>query len=74
MVISDGSNLYPAVLAEVWRHAKHQLCVFHALQDITAKVLEAVRRMRRECERRGEAGRKRKRGHPRKRPEGTTNK
>ena len=65
-VITDGSNLYPAVLAEVWRHAKHQLCVFHALQDVTAKVLDAVRRLRRRLERKGKAGRKRKRGRPKK--------
>lgn len=64
LVISDGSNLYPAVLAEVWPQAKHQLCVFHVLKDITEKVLDAVRRLRRACERRGKAGRKRKRGRP----------
>jgi len=66
VVISDGSNLYPAVLAEVWPKAAHQLCVFHILQDITDKVLDAVRRLRRACERRGKGGRKRKRGRPRK--------
>jgi hypothetical protein len=66
VVISDGSNLYPAVLAEVWPRAAHQLCVFHVLQDVTDKVLDAVRRLRRGCERRGQAGRKRKRGRPRK--------
>ncbi len=66
MVISDGSNLYPAVLAEVWPDARHQLCVFHALMDVTEKVLDAVRRMRRACERRGKAGRERKRGRPKK--------
>lgn len=66
VVITDGSNLYPAVLAEAWPDARHQLCVFHALMDITQKVLDAVRRMRRACERRGKAGRKRKRGRPRK--------
>ena len=60
LVISDGSNLYPGTLAEVWPHAAHQLCVFHVLQDVTKKVLDAVRRLRRACERRGNAGRKRK--------------
>jgi transposase len=80
VVISDGSNLYPAVLAEVWPRAKHQLCVFHVLQDVTEKVLDAVRRLRQACERRGKAGRKRKRGRPRKgarrraRGKGPTNK
>jgi len=66
VVITDGSNLYPTVLAEVWPTAAHQLCVFHILQDVTDKVLDAVRRLRRACERRGKAGRKRKRGRPRK--------
>lgn len=62
VVVSDGSNLYPAVLAEVWPQAKHQLCVFHVLQDVTNKVLDGVRRLRRQQARRGKAGRKRRRG------------
>lgn len=66
VVITDGSNLYPSVLAEVWPGAAHQLCVFHALMDLNEKVLDAVRRMRRACEKRGKAGRKRKRGRPKK--------
>jgi hypothetical protein len=66
VVISDGSGLYPAVLAEVWPDAAHQLCVFHVLRDVTDKVLDAVRRLRRACERRGNGGRRRKRGRPRK--------
>ncbi|HEX8201599.1 MAG TPA: transposase, partial [Isosphaeraceae bacterium] len=31
VVVTDGSNLYPAVLAELWSEADHQLCVFHAI-------------------------------------------
>jgi hypothetical protein len=62
VVVTDGSNLYPAVLAEVWPGAKHQLCVFHVLQDVTKKVLDGVRRLRRGQTRRGNAGRKRRRG------------
>jgi hypothetical protein len=62
VVVTDGSNLYPAVLAEVWPAAKHQLCVFHVLQDITNKVLDGVRRLRRGQARRGKGGRKRRRG------------
>ena len=65
-VISDGSNLYPKTLAEVWPHAKHQLCIFHVLQDVTGQVLDATRRLRREMAKRGNAGRKRKRGRPKK--------
>jgi transposase len=66
MVITDGSELYPAVLAEVWPEARHQLCVFHALMNLTKKVLDAVRRLRRACAKRGKAGRKRKPGRPKK--------
>lgn len=62
VVVTDGSNLYPAVLQEVWPTARHQLCVFHVLQDVTNKVLDAVRRLRRQQARRGNRGRKRRRG------------
>jgi Transposase len=62
VVVTDGSNLYPAVLQEVWPAAKHQLCVFHVLQDVTNKVLAAVRRLRSHQAKRGNAGRRRRRG------------
>jgi hypothetical protein len=62
VVVTDGSNLYPAVLAEVWPAVRHQLCVFHVLQDVTNKVLDAVRRLRCQQGKRGNAGRKRRRG------------
>jgi hypothetical protein len=58
VVVTDGSNLYPAVLVEVWPDARHQLCVFHVLQDINNKVLAAVRRLRRGQANRGKGGRK----------------
>jgi Transposase len=61
-VITDGSNLYPAVLAELWPEADHQLCVFHIIKDINKLVLDAVRRLRTAMSRRGRAGRKKKRG------------
>jgi hypothetical protein len=64
VVVSDGSNLYPELLAEVWPDARHQLCVFHLLRDVLAKVLDAVRRLRRAQACRGRAGRKRRRGRP----------
>src|SRR5204862_2276220 len=60
VVVSDGSNLYPALLAEIWPEAKHQLCVFHLLRDVLDKVLDAVRRLRQAHARRGRAGRKRR--------------
>jgi hypothetical protein len=62
VVVTDGSPLYPAVLAELWPTAKHQLCVFHVLQDVLNKVLAAVRRLRRGQANRGKGGRKRRRG------------
>jgi transposase-like protein len=66
VVVTDGSGLYPALLAEVWPGAEHQLCVFHVEKDINDLVLDAVRRSRRELDRRGRGGRKRRGGRPRK--------
>jgi hypothetical protein len=65
VVITDGSNLYPAVLAAIWPHAQHQLCVFHVLKDINQEVLDSLRRLRRQMQRRGAKGRRRRRGRPR---------
>jgi hypothetical protein len=62
VVVTDGSNLYPATLADVWPAAKHQLCVFHVLQDVTNKVLAGVNRLRRGQAARGKGGRKAKPG------------
>lgn len=62
VVVTDGSNLYPGVLAELWPNAAHQLCVFHVVKDINKLILDAVRRMRTAMGRRGKAGRKKKRG------------
>jgi len=64
VVVTDGSNLYPAVLAELWPHARHQLCVFHILKDINKLVLKGVRRLAGVLKRRGNAGRKRQQGRP----------
>jgi transposase-like protein len=64
VVVTDGSNLYPAVLAELWPAARHQLCVFHVLKDINELILKGVRRLARAMARRGNGGRKRKRGRP----------
>jgi transposase len=46
-VITDGSSLYPSLLAEIWPAAAHQLCLFHETRHVTtavAKVLTQVRR------------------------------
>jgi hypothetical protein len=67
VIVTDGSNLYPKLLAELWPQARHQLCVFHVLQDINACVLDAVRRWRRQHAAKA-ARRPRRRGRPRKSP------
>jgi hypothetical protein len=61
VVISDGSNLYPAVLGDLWPEADHQLCVFHIVKEINQLILDALRRLRMAMKRRGQAGRKKKR-------------
>ena len=62
VVITDGSNLYPSVLATIWPNARHQLCVFHVLKDINTHVFDALRRLRRQLA--ATRGRKRRRGRP----------
>jgi hypothetical protein len=62
VVVTDGSNLYPGVLGELWSDADHQLCVFHVIKDINGLILDAVRRLKTAMNRRGKAGRKKKRG------------
>lgn len=62
VVVTDGSNLYPKLLANLWPEARHQLCVFHVLKDINAHVFDALRRMRRKLA--AKRGRKRRRGRP----------
>jgi hypothetical protein len=62
VVVTDGSNLYPTVLAELWPAARHQLCVFHVIKDINAHVFDALRRLRRKLAQK--RGRKRGRGRP----------
>jgi transposase-like protein len=64
VVVTDGSNLYPTVVAELWSDCRHQLCVFHVLKDINELIVSAVRRLARAMARRGNGGRKRRRGRP----------
>ena len=64
LVVTDGSNLYPNVLAEVWPHAQHQLCIFHVLKEINACVFDALRVLRRRLARQGR--RPKRRGRHRK--------
>jgi hypothetical protein len=62
VVVTDGSNLSPTVLAELWPDADDQVCVFHVLKDINKLIVDAVRRLRTAMTRRGRAGRKKTRG------------
>jgi hypothetical protein len=41
-VITDGSALYPSVIAEVWPMAAHQLCLFHETRPVTKAVLQVA--------------------------------
>jgi transposase len=45
-VITDRSNLYPAVLATVWPRAAHQLCLFHETRRVLRAAQEVVRSVR----------------------------
>ena len=66
VVVTEGSGLYPAPLAELWSQARHQLCIFHVLKDLHKEVLDALRRMQQGLARRGKRGRKPRRGRRRK--------
>jgi hypothetical protein len=46
-VITDDSRMYPAVLAEIWPTAAHQLCLFHATRNVVKAVNEVVKKVRR---------------------------
>jgi Transposase len=62
VVVTDGSNLYPKLLAEIWPKARHQLCVFHIIKDINDHVMDALRHLRQQHAR--NRGRRRRRGRP----------
>ncbi len=46
-VITDGSTLYPGVLADVWPQAAHHLCLFHETRRLTTAAQEVIRQVRR---------------------------
>jgi Transposase len=62
-VTTDGSNLYPAPLAELFPGVPHQVCRFHVLKEMTKAVLHALAKLRKELKARLP---KRPRGRPRK--------
>jgi len=45
-VITDGSPLYPSLVAQTWPAAAHQLCLFHETRRVTAAVGEVYRTVR----------------------------
>ena len=45
-VITDGSSLYPTVLAKIWPDAAHQLCLFHETRHMTKAVMKAINAIR----------------------------
>jgi hypothetical protein len=47
-ITTDGSSLYPVVLKELWPSARHQLCEFHVIKEITKAVLHALAVLRKE--------------------------
>jgi hypothetical protein len=62
VIITDGSPLYPKVLADLWPLARHQLCVFHVLKDINTCVFDALRRLKKALAKKTK--RQRRRGRP----------
>jgi hypothetical protein len=47
-ITTDGSDLYPKPLKELWPDVPHQVCHFHVLRNITKAVLHAVAKVRKE--------------------------
>lgn len=47
-ITTDGSQLYPEPLAEVFPGVRHQTCEFHVLMEINKGILKAVTQKRRE--------------------------
>lgn len=45
-ITTDGSELYPAPMAEIFGGVPHQLCAFHLLKKLTKSVLDSVARVR----------------------------
>jgi transposase-like protein len=66
-ITTDGSALYPKVLKELWPAARHQLCEFHVLKEITRAILHALAMLRKEMTAQIP---KQPRGRPRKEQEG----
>ncbi len=42
LVVTDGSALYPPVIAAVWPEAEHQRCVFHFIKQLNEELREPL--------------------------------
>jgi Transposase len=47
-ITTDGSNLYPGPISEVFGAVPHQICEFHVIAELTKAVLRAVAKLRKE--------------------------
>ena len=47
-ITTDGSPLYPAAIAQVFGAVAHQLCQFHIIKELTAAILHAVAKVRKQ--------------------------
>jgi len=47
-ITTDGSNLYPQPISQVFGDVPHQVCEFHVLKELTRGVLCAVAKIRKE--------------------------
>jgi transposase len=67
-VITDGSALYPSLLAEIWPSAAHQLCLFHETRRVTTAAAEVIRAARKALPKPPPATRRTLGGRPRRSP------
>jgi Homeodomain-like domain len=67
-VITDGSALYPTLLAAIWPTAAHQLCLFHETRRVTMAAAEVIRAVRKALPKPPPATRQTLGGRPRRSP------
>ena len=60
-ITTDGSQLYPDPIANVFGQVKHQSCQFHIISEITKEILKSATQVRRQLKRKKT---KRPRGRP----------
>jgi hypothetical protein len=61
-ITTDGSNLYPGPLAELFPGIPHQVCEVHVLKELTQAILHALAKVRKDLKAQAP---KRPRGRPR---------